>query len=90
MLSYQRVGDAAETNCTEPTVAFNLTRATDGGADFKIFWTFAAPGLLEGTYSIPANQFTRNGLGTSVWEEYTGPTSFTISNLTLVHSVLGP
>ncbi|KAH8892273.1 hypothetical protein GQ53DRAFT_746188 [Thozetella sp. PMI_491] len=90
VLSYQRVGDAPETNCTEPTIAFNFTRTPVGGADFNIFWRLGEKGLLEGSFTIPPEDFVRGGLGTSVTEQYTGPTSFTISNLTLLHSVLGP
>ncbi|KAK3364370.1 hypothetical protein B0T25DRAFT_576639 [Lasiosphaeria hispida] len=88
-LSYQHVGDFAQTNCTEPTVAFNLTRTPDNGAKLDIFWTIAEAGLLQGTYSIPGGQFVSSGVATSVHEDYTGPQSFSIKNLTLVRSVWG-
>ncbi|KAK3339660.1 hypothetical protein B0T25DRAFT_586262 [Lasiosphaeria hispida] len=88
-LSYQRVGDVALTNCTEPSVAFNLTRTAEKGAKLDIFWTIAEPGLLQGTYLIPGDYFVSSGIATSVHEDYTGPKSFGISNLTVARPIRG-
>ncbi|KAK0701301.1 hypothetical protein B0H67DRAFT_98129 [Lasiosphaeris hirsuta] len=88
-LSYQHVGDITQTNCTEPSISFNLTRTSDNGAKLDIFWILAEPGLLQGTYLIPGDQFVNSGVATSVHEDYIGSKSFSISNLTLVHSIWG-
>jgi hypothetical protein len=85
---YHGIGDFAETNCTERTISFNFTR-TANGAELDIFWSFAAPGLLKGTYLIPGDQIVHSGEGTSDYEDYTGPRDFSVSNLTLLHSVWG-
>ncbi|KAK3943593.1 putative 22kda glycoprotein [Diplogelasinospora grovesii] len=91
VLSYQRVGDVPDTNCSEPTVAFNFTRTPgSSGAVLNVHWYFADPGEFLGTYNIPADEMVLDGIGTSVKEAYTGPTSFIIRNITLVKSHLGP
>ncbi|KAK3331335.1 hypothetical protein B0H66DRAFT_636217 [Apodospora peruviana] len=89
--SYQHVGDFTQTNCTEPTVSFTLTRTgqTDQGAELDIFWALGDKGLMKGTYLIPSSQFVASGLGTSVHEDYTGPRDFSVQNVTLVKSIWG-
>ncbi len=83
-LSYAHIGDIAETNCTEPTVAFNFTRTSTGGAEFDIFWAFDGVDSVKGTGLIPVEQFALSGTGTtSLSEAYVGPKAFSISNLTL-------
>ncbi|KAK3315988.1 hypothetical protein B0H66DRAFT_274563 [Apodospora peruviana] len=84
--SYQHVGDFVQTNCTEPTVSFSLTRTgrADQGAELDIFWSLGDTGLMKGTYFIPGSQFVTSGLGTSVHEDYTGPRDFSVQNVTLV------
>ena len=86
---YQWVGNVPQTNCTEPTVAFSFARGPNNSATLDIFWRLGDNGLMQGTYQIPGTQFERRGENTSVKEVYTGPSDFSIRNLTLVRPILG-
>ncbi|KAK5656651.1 hypothetical protein OQA88_4631 [Cercophora sp. LCS_1] len=86
---YQWVGNFPVTNCSEPTVAFSLTRGENNSATLDIFWRLGDKGLMQGTHYIPGSQFEYRGEHTSVKNIYVGPSDFTISNLTLVRSIWG-